>query len=466
VTLADASTPTPVFTAPDVTGSTTLTFEVSVSDGTDSATDTVAVTVEPLAPASFQVTNLDAPSSVVQGDQITVTADVTNEGELAGTQPVQFRVGGSTLASDPLSLEPGETQSVSLVATVPAGLAAGTYTQGVYTDDDEATAQLTVEEATTEPSLSTAVSLSPVEQTVGVGGTVAYDVVVENAEGGVGAIDLAVSVSDGSVAEITDVQLAGAAQGSDTSVTGSSATIDAFGLDTADSGPVTVATVTVDTTSVGSTALSLAVTAVGTEAGTNYAVSETNGASLVVEPSSFLLSNLDAPDSVVRGDTVTVDATVTNDGSVETTKTVAFRFDLDDDGTLAEDEVVASQDVTLGPGESQTVSLSATVPAGLDLGEYSHGVFTVDDEQTATISVTLPKIAESYAGPPQDLDGDGRYEDLNGNGEFDLVDVQAAFVNRDSPILTGNDALFDFNDNGGFDLVDVQALFTTALQND
>jgi PKD repeat protein len=45
VTLQDADTATPTFTAPSVDSKTTLTFEVSVSDGEASRTDTVAVTV-------------------------------------------------------------------------------------------------------------------------------------------------------------------------------------------------------------------------------------------------------------------------------------------------------------------------------------------------------------------------------------------------------------------------------------
>ncbi|MFC6873728.1 malectin domain-containing carbohydrate-binding protein [Halobellus marinus] len=46
VDLSGADTATPTFTAPDVDADETLAFEVTVSDGTDSATDTVNVTVE------------------------------------------------------------------------------------------------------------------------------------------------------------------------------------------------------------------------------------------------------------------------------------------------------------------------------------------------------------------------------------------------------------------------------------
>ena len=60
---------------------------------------------------------------------------------------------------------------------------------------------------------------------------------------------------------------------------------------------------------------------------------------------------------------------------------------------------------------------------------------------------------------PTDPDGDGRYEDLNGDGESDIADVQAMFANRDDELIRGNPDAFDFNDDGTADVVDVQRLF-------
>ncbi|MFC5368856.1 malectin domain-containing carbohydrate-binding protein [Salinirubrum litoreum] len=55
VTLSDASAAQPTFTAPDVDSETTLTFEVSVSDGSATDTDTVSVTVQDTTPADGEV---------------------------------------------------------------------------------------------------------------------------------------------------------------------------------------------------------------------------------------------------------------------------------------------------------------------------------------------------------------------------------------------------------------------------
>jgi PKD repeat protein len=342
----------------------------------------------------------------------------------------------------------------------------------VVTPDDSATASIEIEEAEQPEAPTTGVSLSPSEQTVGVGDSVTYDVVVDSAAGGVGSIDLTVSTDDASIAEISSIEAAGEAAYVESTVLsdGTSATLDAVGLDTAQSGPVTVATVTVtgvsaDGTSVASTDLSIDVESLGTEGAVDYEVTGTSGATVTVQPAEFLVSDLDAPDGVVRGEPVTVTADVTNDGSITTTKTVQFRFDLNGDGTLSEGETVATTQLKLDPGETQEVTLTAVVPEDTPLGEYDHGVFTVDDSQSATIDVTLAKLDSQYEGPPQDLDGDGLYEDVNGNGEVNLNDVQALFVNRDSAVIQENGALFDFNGNGEFNNVDIQKFFTTISQS-
>ncbi|MFC5970385.1 CARDB domain-containing protein [Halomarina salina] len=429
--------------------------------GTNGAT----LTVEPVAvdPADFQVSNLQAPGSADAGESISVSATVTNDGGESGTQTVVYQFDGQTLDSEQVTLDAGQSQAVTFDVTVPGSASAGSYTHGVYSDDDSATAALSVAASSGGggDGPATAVSLSPSEQTVGVGGTATFDVVVENADGGVGAIDLDVAIGDTATAEIVGID-SPATGFEDASVAGdgSSASIAAVGMDTADTGAVTVATVTVEGASVDSTTLSVSSAVLGTEDGVEtYDVTGTSDATLSVVPAEFLVSNLDGPDSVVRGESLTVTADVTNDGSLETTKTVSLRFDLNGDGTLAPGETVASAPVTLGAGVTDSVPLSAAIPDSLAPGEYDYGVFTVDDEATGTVAVTLALIDDSYAGPPQDLDGDGVYEDVNGDGELTASDVQALFVNRDSGVVTGDPLLFDYNGDGQFNVVDVQNLF-------
>jgi PKD repeat protein len=86
--------------------------------------------------------------------------------------------------------------------------------------------------------------------------------------------------------------------------------------------------------------------------------------------------------------------------------------------------------------------------------------------------VTVRDTGDAGPGPigdfqnaPTDPDGDGLYEDVNGNGEVTLTDVQALFVNRESTVVQENEEAFDFNDNGEFNLVDVQRLFVTISES-
>ncbi|WP_226021765.1 cellulase family glycosylhydrolase [Halomicrobium salinisoli] len=58
-----------------------------------------------------------------------------------------------------------------------------------------------------------------------------------------------------------------------------------------------------------------------------------------------------------------------------------------------------------------------------------------------------------------DPDGDGAYEDLNGNGEVDYSDVVEYFENMDSEGMQNNVEYYDYNGNGEIDYDDLVALF-------
>ncbi|WP_226012383.1 cellulase family glycosylhydrolase [Halomicrobium salinisoli] len=60
---------------------------------------------------------------------------------------------------------------------------------------------------------------------------------------------------------------------------------------------------------------------------------------------------------------------------------------------------------------------------------------------------------------PTDPDGDGLYEDLNGNGEVDYADVVSYFTNMEEPAMTDNAEYYDYNDNGEVDYADLVDLF-------
>ncbi|MFB6187318.1 MAG: dockerin type I domain-containing protein, partial [Halobacteriaceae archaeon] len=71
-----------------------------------------------------------------------------------------------------------------------------------------------------------------------------------------------------------------------------------------------------------------------------------------------------------------------------------------------------------------------------------------------------PKTIPGFTNEPKDLDNDGLYEDVNGDGTVNIVDVQAMFAHLGSNVIQNNPSAFDYNNDGDVDIVDVQKLFT------
>jgi hypothetical protein len=66
--------------------------------------------------------------------------------------------------------------------------------------------------------------------------------------------------------------------------------------------------------------------------------------------------------------------------------------------------------------------------------------------------------------PAQDLDGDGLFEDLNGNGRLDFGDVLLLYRNLGSPVVLEHAELLDFNGDGLVDLADMVVLSKKVAQ--
>ena len=68
-----------------------------------------------------------------------------------------------------------------------------------------------------------------------------------------------------------------------------------------------------------------------------------------------------------------------------------------------------------------------------------------------------PLVGET---PPQDLDSDGLYEDVRGNGDLTILDVQALFNNLGSAAVENNTVAFNFQSaDSQMNILDVQGLF-------
>ncbi len=116
---------------------------------TDDANVVIPVDVET---ANLQVSNLNAPLTAEQGEDIQVSATVTNEGGDQGNeQTVEFRVDttgdgtfDATLASDTVQVQSNTSATVTLNATIPSNLAPDDYEHGIFTGDDSATDTINV----------------------------------------------------------------------------------------------------------------------------------------------------------------------------------------------------------------------------------------------------------------------------------------------------------------------------------
>jgi hypothetical protein len=133
--------------------------------------------------------------------------------------------------------------------------------------------------------------------------------------------------------------------------------------------------------------------------------------------------------------TLEADYTVANTGNTSDTQDVVFTVD---------DERQASETASLGAGErasgtfSTTLSVSDIQPpdrpcivphGGACLPHVTVVVSTDDDRASEEVTVgpgggPMPTVTDN---PPLDLDGDGLHEDIRGDGEQNILDVQGLF---------------------------------------
>jgi subtilisin family serine protease len=141
-----------------------------------------------------------------------------------------------------------------------------------------------------------------------------------------------------------------------------------------------------------------------------------------------------------------VNQTTTFDAGNSTGQIQKYEWDFDGDGTVEQttSDPVVNRTFT-DPGE-RTVSLTVTDTEGRN------------GTVTRTLSVSPPPLADD---PPRDLDGDGLYEDVRGDGNLTILDVQSLFNNLDTPDLQEYATLYSFSEDDPQEvsILDVQGLF-------
>jgi len=107
---------------------------------------------------------------------------------------------------------------------------------------------------------------------------------------------------------------------------------------------------------------------------------------------------------------------------------------------------------------------------GLDAGtaqlELNVALFSGENDRRITPTINQSQL-DLFRGPapveaglaaPQDLDADGLFEDVNGDGVFDTQDAVLFSFHLDDPIVLDNLAFFDFNGDGQITFADATEL--------
>jgi len=129
-------------------------------------------------------------------------------------------------------------------------------------------------------------------------------------------------------------------------------------------------------------------------------------------------------------------------------------------------QTVDSDTTTVDGGGLYALTAAAgeyEVVADRDEYEPVRKAVTIDGNDTTNLDISMVKLPVfvNDGGPIADPDGDGLYEDVRGDGDVDILDVQALFNELGSTQLRNHSEKFNFqgNDPEEVTILDVQALF-------
>jgi hypothetical protein len=124
------------------------------------------------------------------------------------------------------------------------------------------------------------------------------------------------------------------------------------------------------------------------------------------------------------------------------------------------------------PGERTVWVFDDTDLQGLDLGVGDDVLAATGLDPSGLQDLALdveraqlrPQSIGPLPDPPADTDGDGTFEDVNGDGSVNVGDAQAIFANAQEPTIQNNPEAFDYNGDGSVNVGDAQALFARGVQ--
>lgn len=357
---------TTLVAVPHVDSNNNQEFDPETDDrytGGSPVTDSARVTLEG-SQSDYTVSELNpADLSVNPGDRFTLTATVTNDGDAAGQQSVEYRIDGSTVSSQDVSLDPGEARTVEFSDIDTTGLD-GSYSHGVYTADDSQVGTLAVD-ATGEAAQFAVSGFEPGDTSVSAGeqlfaaaavtntgstaGQQSVEYRIENQP--VARQEVSLGPGDQTVIEFEAIDVPGIGSGSYT-----------HGVYSGDDSETATLTVGMDTPP-----------------------EETGRFEIVgVEPGDT---------TAAPSEQIDVSTTVENPGEESATRSIELRID---------GEILTRTTETVSAGAQRQIGLSPIFTDDLTAGPHTYEVSTGDDSLTSTLTVE-----ESLSGTVESLSFDG-----------------------------------------------------------
>lgn len=158
-----------------------------------------------------------------------------------------------------------------------------------------------------------------------------------------------------------------------------------------------------------------------------------------------------------------------NDGNVQIEVSGELRL-RDETGEVV--DTIEVDSFPLLPGYRRKLNLKGEEVTKLPPGKYNAvAILDYGAENRIGKSISFEvepldlKSIGSSPSPPQDIDDDGLYEDIDGNGKLEQVDALVFSFNYDSPAVQDNARAFDFNLDGTVDMADANELMRMAEES-
>lgn len=181
----------------------------------------------------------------------------------------------------------------------------------------------------------------------------------------------------------------------------------------------------------------------------------------VLETGALTLSSLDVAGQeedtfLAVGTNESVSGNLTNAVTASRAVNLSLIIERVSDGTVAS----MNQTLNMAPESNRSFQFS-NITGGLEPGFYviqvSASTDSADTQRIWNLTISVDTTGDGNLA--RDTDTDRLMDDVDGDQDVDIFDVQSLFTERNETVVRDNPTLFDFNNDTVIDIFDVQALF-------